>query len=127
MPRVAGVDIPVNKRSVIALTYVFGIGRTLAAKVLKEAGIDESVRAKDLTEDQVSRINAIIEKGYVVEGSARRLIAQNISRLKSIGCYRGFRHRRNLPVRGQRTRTNARTRKGPRKTIAGKKQAKQQG
>lgn len=127
MPRVAGVDVPANKRTVIALTYVYGIGPHTARRIMKEVGINESVRAKDLTEDQVSRINAIIEKNYTVEGAMRRVIAQNISRLKSIGSYRGFRHRRGLPVRGQRTRTNARTRKGPRKTVAGKKQVKQQG
>lgn len=127
MPRVAGVDIPANKRSVISLTYINGIGRTLAQRILKEVGVDENVRAKDLTQDQVTRINGLIDKQYVVEGSLKRMITQNIQRLKDIGCYRGMRHRRSLPVRGQRTRTNARTRKGPRKTVAGKKIAKQQG
>lgn len=127
MARVAGVDIPANKQAVVALTYIYGIGRHTASKILKEAGIEENVRAKNLTEDQLSRISVIIDKGYTVEGAARRLLAQNIARLKEIGCYRGFRHRRGLPVRGQRTRTNARTRKGPRKTVAGKKQSKQMG
>mgnify|MGYP000477656091 CR=1 FL=1 len=126
MPRVAGVDIPGNKRSVIALTYIFGIGPTSARRILKQAGIDENVRAKDLSEDELSRIGSIIDKNYMVEGELRRLVAQNIARLRDIGCYRGIRHRLGLPVRGQRTRTNARTRKGPRKTVAGKKSVKEQ-
>ena len=126
MPRIAGVDIPGNKRSVIALTYIYGIGRTSAGRILNQAGIDESVRAKDLSEDELSRLASIIDKNYMVEGELRRLVAQNVSRLRDIGCYRGIRHRVGLPVRGQRTRTNARTRKGPRKTVAGKRSVKEQ-
>ncbi len=124
MPRILGVEIPGNKRSVIALTYIYGIGRYTANLILQEAGIDVNRRAKDLTEDEIGRIAAIIDKQYVVEGQLRRQIAQNIARLRDIGCYRGLRHRRGLPVRGQRTRTNARTRKGPAKTVAGKKGVK---
>jgi len=124
MPRVVGVDIPANKCVGIALTYVYGIGRHLASEILKKAGIDGNVRAKDLTEDELSRIGTLIEKDYVVEGQLRRQVAQSIARLREIGCYRGFRHRKGLPVRGQRTRTNARTRKGPRKVVAGKKSIK---
>jgi len=126
MPRVAGVDIPGNKRSVVALTYIYGIGPASAKRVLQQAGIDESVRAKDLSEDELSRIGSIIDKNYMVEGELRRMVAQNIARLRDIGCYRGLRHRLGLPVRGQRTRTNARTRKGPRKTVAGKRSVKEQ-
>ncbi|HPD16680.1 MAG TPA: 30S ribosomal protein S13 [Planctomycetota bacterium] len=126
MPRVAGVDIPANKRSVVALTYIYGIGPTSAKRILQQAGIDENVRAKDLSEDELSRIASIVDKNYMVEGELRRLLSQNISRLREIGCYRGLRHRLGLPVRGQRTRTNARTRKGPRKTVAGKKSVKEQ-
>ena len=126
MPRVAGVDIPGNKRTVVALTYIYGIGRTSAERILKQAGIDESVRAKDLSEDELSRIASIIDKNFMIEGELRRLVAQNVSRLRDIGCYRGIRHRVGLPVRGQRTRTNARTRKGPRKTVAGKRSVKEQ-
>ncbi|HUT34821.1 MAG TPA: 30S ribosomal protein S13 [Planctomycetota bacterium] len=126
MPRVAGVDIPGNKRSVIALTYILGIGPTSAKRILQQAGIDESVRAKDLSEDELSRIASIVDKNYMVEGELRRMVAQNISRLRDISCYRGVRHRLGLPTRGQRTRTNARTRKGPRKTVAGKKSVKEQ-
>lgn len=124
MARVAGIEIPANKPVRIALTYVYGIGNTLAKRALAEAGVDGQIRTKDLNEDQLSRINSLVEKKFVVEGALRRLLAQNIQRLKDIGSYRGYRHRRGLPVRGQRTRTNARTRKGPRKTVAGKKQAK---
>src|ERR1043166_1991215 len=124
MARVAGIEIPANKKSWVALTYVFGIGETLAHKILKEAGVPDNLRIKELSEDQLTRINSIVDKNYVVEGALRRVIAQNIQRLKDIACYRGGRHRRGLPVRGQRTRSNARTRKGPRKTVAGKKQAK---
>lgn len=124
MARVAGVEIPSQKPAWISLTYVFGIGPTLSRKILKEAGVPEQTRVKDLTEDQLARINSIVDKNYVVEGALRRVIAQNIQRLKDIGSYRGMRHRRGLPVRGQRTRSNARTRKGPRKTVAGKKQPK---
>jgi small subunit ribosomal protein S13 len=124
MARVAGIEIPSNKPAWVALTYVFGIGDTLARRILKEANVPEQVRVKDLSEDQLTRVNSIVDKNYVVEGALRRVIAQNIQRLKEIQCYRGMRHRRGLPVRGQRTRTNSRTRKGPRKTVAGKKQAK---
>ena len=123
MARVAGIEIPANKRIVISLTYIYGIGRARSEEILKEAGIDESIRIKNLTEDQISRINMIIDKHYTVEGRLRRQIIQNIQRLKDIGCYRGIRHRKGLPLRGQRTRSNARTRKGPRKTVAGRKTA----
>ena len=125
MPRIAGIDVPTNKRIVIALTYIYGIGHGTAEKVIEQAGIDPSVRARDLTDDEVARIASIIGKNYMVEGELRRLVAQNIARLRDIGCYRGMRHRRGLPVRGQRTRTNARTRKGPRKTVAGKRSVKE--
>lgn len=125
MARIIGVEIPANKRIEIALRYVYGIGPTNAKQILKEANIPEGIRAKDLKEDQISSINAVIDKGgYVVEGSLRRQVAQNIQRLKEIRCYRGTRHIRGLPVRGQRTRSNARTRKGPKKTVAGKKKPK---
>ncbi|MFP4055926.1 MAG: 30S ribosomal protein S13 [Candidatus Brocadiia bacterium] len=126
MPRLAGVDIPGNKRIVIALTYIYGIGRTSAKQILDQAGIDEDVRANDLSEDELSRVASIIDKNYMIEGELRRLVAQNVSRLREIGCYRGIRHRVGLPVRGQRTRTNARMRKGPRKTVAGKRSVKEQ-
>lgn len=125
MPRIAGVDIPNDKRIVVSLTYIYGIGPTFAAAVLKEANIEHDVRAKDLTEDQVSRLASVIDRSYVVEGQLRRQVAQNIARLRDIACYRGVRHRRGLPVRGQRTKTNARTRKGPKKTVAGKKGVKE--
>jgi small subunit ribosomal protein S13 len=125
MPRIAGVDIPNEKRVIISLQYIHGIGPHHGAAILKEAGISADVRAKNLTEDEISRIAAIIDRNYVVEGQLRRQVAQNISRLKDIQCYRGVRHRRGLPVRGQRTRTNARTRKGPKKTVAGKKSVKE--
>jgi small subunit ribosomal protein S13 len=124
MARVAGIEIPANKPAWVSLTYVFGLGKTLARKILKEANVPEQTRIKDLNEDQLTRVNSIVDKNYVVEGALRRQIQQNIQRLKDIGTYRGSRHRRGLPVRGQRTRTNARTRKGPRKTVAGKKAAK---
>ena len=124
MARVAGIEIPANKPAWVSLTYVFGLGKTLARKILKEANVPEQTRVKDLNEDQLTRVNSIVDKNYVVEGALRRQIQQNIQRLKDIGTYRGSRHRRGLPVRGQRTRTNARTRKGPRKTVAGKKAAK---
>jgi small subunit ribosomal protein S13 len=125
MPRIAGVDIPNEKRVEVALSYIYGIGPKNTLAILKEAGISPDVRAKNLTEDEISRIAAIIDRNYIVEGQLRRQIAQNISRLKDIQCYRGIRHRRGLPVRGQRTRTNARTRKGPKKTVAGKKGVKE--
>jgi small subunit ribosomal protein S13 len=125
MPRIAGVDIPNDKRVEVALSYIYGIGPKNTLAILKEAGISPDVRAKNLTEDEISRIAAIIDRNYVVEGQLRRQVAQNISRLKDIQCYRGIRHRRGLPVHGQRTRTNARTRKGPKKTVAGKKGVKE--
>jgi small subunit ribosomal protein S13 len=125
MPRIAGVDIPNEKRIEIALRYVYGIGPTTALKILKEAGIDPSVRAQKLSEDEISRIAAVIDRSCIVEGQLRRQVQQNIARLRDIQCYRGYRHRRGLPVRGQRTRTNSRTRKGPRKTVAGKKGVKE--
>ena len=123
MPRIVGVDIPANKRVEVALTYIYGIGLTTSRKILSEAQIELSKRAKDLTEEEISRISGVISRGYKVEGDLRREVSQNIRRLIGIGCYRGGRHRKGLPVRGQRTRTNARTRKGPRKTVAGKKKA----
>jgi len=124
MPRIAGVDIPNEKRILIALTYVHGIGRTRSAEVLKATGISADVRSKDLTDDELSRLGVHIENNYTTEGQLRRQEAQNVTRLRDIRCYRGLRHRMGLPVRGQRTRTNARTRKGPRKTVAGKKGVK---
>ena len=117
MPRIVGVDIPKEKRVEIALTYIFGIGRALSNKILKMANVSPDKRAKDLTEEEVARLSSIIQKDYKVEGDLRRDIAGNVKRLIDIGSYRGLRHRRGLPVRGQRTRTNARTRKGPRKTV----------
>jgi len=125
MPRIVGVDIPNDKRVVISLTYVYGIGSVQARKIVTACGIDESTRAKDLTEDELSRLGAYLERHYVLEGALRRQEAQHISRLRDINCYRGLRHRRGLPVRGQRTRTNARTRKGKKKTVAGKKSVKE--
>lgn len=125
MPRIAGVDIPAQKRIDIALRYIFGVGPFRAREILQKASIEPEVRANKLTEDEVSRIAGIIENNYVVEGQLRRQIQQNIQRLKDIRCYRGLRHMRGLPCRGQRTRTNARTRKGPRKTVAGKKSIKE--
>ncbi|MGR3295016.1 MAG: 30S ribosomal protein S13 [Candidatus Bathyanammoxibius sp.] len=121
MPRIAGTDIPPDKPIVISLTYVYGVGRTLSGKILKELNIEENVRAKELHEDQLSMLGAHIEKNYVVEGSLRRQDSQNIALLRNIGSYRGLRHRMGLPVRGQRTSTNARTRKGKKRTVAGKK------
>jgi len=125
MPRIAGVDVPGEKTTWCALTYIYGIGRTSAFQICKEAQIDPNGRAKNLTEDEVGRIATVIDRGYVIEGALRRQVMQNIARLRDIGCYRGLRHRKGLPVRGQRTRTNARTRKGPRKTVAGKKGVKE--
>jgi len=125
MPRVVGVDIPDNKPTGIALQYIFGVGPTTAAAICKKAEIDTQIRAKQLTEDELSRIATILEQDYVIEGQLRRQMQQNIARLRDITCYRGLRHRRGLPVRGQRTKTNARTRKGPRKTVAGKKSVKE--
>jgi len=124
MPRIVGIDIPDKKQIWISLTYVPGIGRFSAGQILKEANIESSVKANQLTEDELSRIQQIIDKSYLVGGELRRHVSQNITRLKDIGCYRGLRHRRGLPVRGQCTQSNARTRKGPRKTVAGKKSVK---
>ncbi len=118
MPRILGVDIPNEKRIDISLTYLYGIGRKTASDIVKEAGIDPSKRAKDLKEEEIAKITSAIQKsGMQAEGDLRRAISANIKRLMEIGCYRGFRHKRSLPVRGQRTRTNARTRKGPRKSV----------
>ena len=121
MARIAGVDLPNEKRVEYGLTYVYGIGVASSNKILKEAGINPDTRVKDLTEDEEKKIREIIDRDYTVEGDLRRQIALDIKRLMEIGCYRGLRHRRGLPVRGQRTKTNARTRKGPARTIAGKK------
>src|SRR5215510_3683689 len=125
MPRIAGVDVPSQKRIDVALQYIYGIGAFRAKEILAKAKIDGSVRASKLTEDEVSRIAVTIEQTTPVEGQLRRQVAQSIQRLKDIRCYRGLRHLRSLPARGQRTRTNARTRKGPRKTVAGKKSVKE--
>jgi small subunit ribosomal protein S13 len=125
VPRIVGVEIPSEKRVDISLRYIYGIGPKLAVDLCKEAQIDLSTKAKNLTEDELSRLAGLIERDYQVEGALRRQIAANIARLRDIGCYRGTRHRRGLPARGQRTRTNARTRKGPRKTVAGKKGVKE--
>ncbi|WP_067934855.1 30S ribosomal protein S13 [Alicyclobacillus kakegawensis] len=121
MARIAGVDLPRDKRVEIGLTYIYGIGRTTANKILQETGINPDTRVRDLTEDEVVRLRDTIDRNYKVEGDLRREVALNIKRLIEIGSYRGLRHRRGLPVRGQRTKTNARTRKGPRRTVAGKK------
>jgi small subunit ribosomal protein S13 len=125
MPRVVGVDIPDNKSIWIALTYIQGIGQYTSGQILKEAKIEPSIKAKSLTEDELSRITQIIDRNYIVEGQLRRQVSQNIARLRDIACYRGIRHRKGLPVRGQCTQSNARTRKGPRKTVAGKKGVKE--
>ena len=124
MPRIMGVDIPADRPTVVALTYLYGVGPKTARDLCHHAGVNATARARDLSEDEVARLAALLDKDYVVEGQLRRQTAQNISRLRDIGCYRGLRHRRGLPVRGQRTRTNARTRKGPKKTVAGKKGVK---
>ncbi len=124
MPRIIGVDIPNNKRLDISLTYLYGVGRTTGEKVCKELQLDPGMKARDLTEEQIQTLATYIQKDYLVEGSLRRQVAHDISRLRDIGSYRGLRHRRSLPVRGQRTRTNARTRKGVKKTVAGKKSVK---
>ena len=121
MARISGVDLPREKRVEIGLTYIYGIGRTSSNRILTEAGVNPDTRVKDLTDDEVKRISAVIADSQMVEGDLRREIAMNIKRLQEIGCYRGIRHRRSLPVRGQKTKTNARTRKGPRKTVANKK------
>jgi small subunit ribosomal protein S13 len=125
MARIVGVDIPNDKVVWVALTYVHGIGRKLSFDILAATGVNPQRRVKDLTDEELAKLTAEIERNYVVEGNLRRQIQQNIGRLKEIACYRGIRHRRGLPVRGQRTRTNARTRKGPRKTVAGKKSVKE--
>jgi small subunit ribosomal protein S13 len=127
MPRIAGVDIPADKPIWISLTYLYGVGRTNSRHILREAGIDGQRRAKDLSEEELAKIIGILDKGVLIEGALRRNNQQNITRLRDIGSYRGMRHRRALPVRGQRTRSNARTRKGPRKTVAGKKGVKELG
>lgn len=121
MARIAGVDLPREKRVEIGLTYIYGIGRSSADKILKQTGINPDTRVKDLTEDEISKLREAIDGSYKVEGDLRRQVALDIKRLMEIGCYRGIRHRRGLPVRGQRTKTNARTRKGPARTIANKK------
>ncbi|MBI1951401.1 MAG: 30S ribosomal protein S13 [Acidobacteria bacterium] len=123
MARIAGVDLPQNKRVEIALTYIFGIGRSRSGRILAKAGVTKDIKVKDLAEDEVRRIRDVIQEEGQVEGDLRKNVQMDIKRLIDIGCYRGMRHRRNLPVRGQRTHTNARTRKGPRKTVAGKKKA----
>jgi small subunit ribosomal protein S13 len=125
MPRISGVDIPPDKVIWVSLSYLYGIGRTNSKTILKELAIDPQRRAKDLTEEELAKIIAIIDRDYLVEGALRRAVTQNVARLRDIGSYRGNRHRRSLPVRGQRTRSNARTRKGPRKTVAGKKGVKE--
>ena len=121
MARIAGIDLPREKRIEIGLTYIYGIGRKSAKDILALANIDPDIRVKDLTDDQEAALREVIDKNYTIEGDLRREVALNIKRLTEIGCYRGLRHRRGLPVRGQRTKTNARTRKGPKKTIANKK------
>lgn len=121
MARISGVDLPREKRVEVGLTYIYGIGRTKAGEILSKADVDPSIRCKDLTDEQVGKIRDVIEESVMVEGDLRREIAMNIKRLQEIGCYRGIRHRRGLPVRGQNTKNNARTRKGPKKTIANKK------
>ena len=121
MARIAGVDLPREKRVEIGLTYIYAIGRTSSNRILAEAGVNPDTRVKDLTDDEVKKLAAIIADSQMVEGDLRREIAMNIKRLQEIGCYRGIRHRKGLPVRGQKTKTNARTRKGPRKTVANKK------
>jgi len=119
--RIAGVNIPTQKRVEVALTYIFGIGASSSKKILAAAGVSEDTRVKDLTDDEVAKIRSVIDRDYNVEGDLRREVTMNIKRLTDLGCYRGLRHRRGLPVRGQRSKTNARTRKGPRRTVAGKK------
>ncbi len=123
MARIAGVDLPRDKRVEIGLTYIYGIGLTTSQEILENTGINPDTRVKDLAEEEVTRLREIIDRDYVVEGDLRREVGLNIKRLQEIGCYRGLRHRRSLPVRGQRTRTNARTKRGARRTVAGKKRA----
>jgi small subunit ribosomal protein S13 len=127
MARIAGVDLPRSKRMEVALTYIFGIGRSASRKILRQSGVSLDLKSDDLSDDDVVKIRQLIDQGYRVEGDLRREIAANIKRHLDMGSYRGLRHRKNLPVRGQRTHTNARTRKGPRKTVAGKKQAPSKG
>jgi small subunit ribosomal protein S13 len=124
MPRILGVDIPNDKRAVISLRYIYGIGPFLADQLCARTGIDPDKRARDLTEDELAKLASLLDNEYVVEGQLRRQVQQSIARLREIGSYRGLRHRKGLPVHGQRTRTNARTRKGPKKTVAGKKRAR---
>lgn len=121
MPRIAGVDIPANKRLEIGLTYIYGIGKNMSKKILEEADVDPNIKSQELTEQEVAKIREVIEKQYVVEGDLRRDVQNNIKRLIEIGCYRGIRHRQGLPLRGQKTQSNARTRKGPRGTAIAKK------
>lgn len=121
MARIAGIDLPRNKRIEIALTYIYGVGRSTSQQILSQAGVDFNTRSDNLTEEEVSKIRKVIDSEFKVEGDLRREVTMNIKRLMDLGCYRGLRHRRGLPVRGQKTKTNARTRKGPRKTVAGKK------
>jgi small subunit ribosomal protein S13 len=125
MPRILGVDIPNDKPTHVSLRYIYGIGPSLALRLCGEANVNPQRKAKELTDEEIARLAGILDREYTVEGPLRRQIQQNIARLKEIGCYRGLRHRRGLPCRGQRTRTNARTRKGPRKTVAGKKGVKE--
>ena len=125
MPRLLGVDIPNNRPIVISLTYLYGVGPQISRELCRKAGVQPEVRAKDLKEDELAKLAALLDNDYIVEGQLRRQVNQNIARLREIGCYRGVRHRKGLPVRGQRTRTNARTRKGPKKTVAGKKGVKE--
>jgi small subunit ribosomal protein S13 len=121
LARIAGIDLPRNKRIEIALTYIFGVGRSTSQDILSKAGVDFNTRSDNLTEEEVAKIRKVIDNDCTVEGDLRREVTMNIKRLMDLGCYRGLRHRRGLPVRGQKTKTNARTRKGPRKTVAGKK------
>ena len=121
MARIAGIDLPREKRIEIALTYIYGIGRTSATKILAEAGVDPDIRVKNLSEEDEDKLRVVIARDYTVEGDLRRNVAMDIKRLTEIGCYRGIRHRKGLPVRGQRSKTNARTRKGPKRTVANKK------
>ena len=127
MPRLVGVDIPADKRVVIALTYIYGVGPTSAASICEVLDIESDKRAHELSEDELSRMASYIDKNFIIEGELKRLEASNVARLRQINCYRGIRHRRGLPVRGQRTRTNARTRKGKKRTVAGKKGVKELG
>ena len=124
MPRLLGVDIPNNRQIVISLTYLYGVGPAIARELCRKAGIDPILKARDLGENDLAKLAVLLDNDYTVEGQLRRQVNQNIARLREIGCYRGIRHRKGLPVRGQRTRTNARTRKGPKKTVAGKKGVK---